>query len=61
MCGGLLLKVTRPEPPPLVLDASLVQVLLGALLAEPATLGDVGTTHPTNQPQLHLGRPWLRS
>jgi hypothetical protein len=60
MGGGSQLKVTRPQPPPPVLDGSLVQVLLGALLAEPVTLGNVRTIYPTNQPQMHLGRPWPR-
>jgi hypothetical protein len=53
--------VTRPQPPPPpVLDQSLVQVLLGALLAEPVLLAIPGTIPPPEPPHLHLGRPWPR-
>ncbi|HEV2084659.1 MAG TPA: hypothetical protein VGR09_06225 [Gemmatimonadales bacterium] len=53
--------MTRPQPPPpALLDQSLVQVFLGALLAEPVVLAIPGTIPPPALPHLHLGRPWPR-
>jgi hypothetical protein len=49
-----------PRPPPPVFDQSLVQVLLGALVAERVVLTTRTTVPSPEYPQLHLGRPWPR-
>ncbi|MDQ3207170.1 MAG: hypothetical protein M3Q37_01025 [Gemmatimonadota bacterium] len=49
--------MTRPHPPPSpVLDQALVQVFLGALLAETDAVVISLTVPPPER--LHLGRPW---
>ncbi|HWN19184.1 MAG TPA: hypothetical protein VNO19_09760 [Gemmatimonadales bacterium] len=51
--------MTRPQPPPFpVLDPAVVQVFLGALLAENLVLPDPWTVLPPEH--LHLGLPWPR-
>ncbi|HVD34002.1 MAG TPA: hypothetical protein VNC19_10530 [Gemmatimonadales bacterium] len=53
--------MTLPQPPPPpVLDQSVIQVLLGALMAEPVVLTIPGIIPPPEHPRLHLGRPWPR-
>lgn len=60
LLSGTMLKPAGLQRPRPVLNQSLVQVLLGALVAESVVLTSPNTIPPPEHPRLHLGRPWPR-